>query len=540
MKYFTVFILIIVFINTGYSQIYDINKDGIFDNYDFYSSSYDYEGNGIMGTIHMFFHKDNPSTSHCFPSLYFSEFWNSTSGMFSNCWDGQIGHFDGDTLIDIAGYTFSPNKFYIYEQSPYKPDSFALVFEYTKTDAGGFGPITFGDTDNDEKIEIILADLSTMTRIFIFENEGNNNYINLGTQTTLTHTNNGQNGRSIYITDLNKNGKKEIILSRGSTDGGMVRLWEHTGTPGTNTYSNIYTYTTVTYLFGQGGLGDSDNDGFDEIFLSYGAGAPSFPTYIRRIEFDSVSSSFIHLQHTATSTGTAASYQIKDINNDGIKELIHTGNSNGRAAIYFHRSTGPLTYTTIDSVFETADNNSILTSDIKHLYAKIYPSILLGSFNGKVYVYEYNGTQFIKQFEKTDYNTGAIRRVKWLTVTNRDAFFNTSSSSSSNGTFYIFRRDLQVSITPLIETNNSFFLYDNYPNPFNPSTVLKYRISKASFVKMSILDITGKELNILFKHYLQPGEYIYTFTADHLPSGIYFYRLASKEKSVIKKMVLVK
>jgi hypothetical protein len=443
-------------------------------------------------------------------------------------------------LLDIAGYTFSPDKFYVWEQTVSNPDSFALVTEIVKAEGGGFGPITVGDTDGDGKTEIILADFATFTRIYIYENNGNNVYVSQNTQGVLTHGTPSRTARGLMIGDLNKNGKKEIICTRGNTsNGGMIRVWEHTGVIGSNTYTNIYTYTTVSYVFGKGGIGDSDHDGWDEVFITYG-GFAIFNTYIRRIEYDSTSATFNHLIYQASSIGFPTSYRVSDVNNDSIDELVATHASNGIAAFYVHKSTGPNQYQTIDSVFETSDNSTMLNCDIKLLAGKTYPTVLLGSFGGKVYMHEYNGTSFIKQYENLNYPSPAVRRVYWFFNNGKDGYFNTWSGSSSNGTFYLFRRDESTNITGHKNSPCSFTLYQNYPNPFNPTTTIRFDISNNTHVTLNIYDVLGREVKNLIDDNLSTGGYKLNWNGTEFNSGVYFYKLETDNYSETRSMVLVR
>lgn len=89
-------------------------------------------------------------------------------------------------------------------------------------------------------------------------------------------------------------------------------------------------------------------------------------------------------------------------------------------------------------------------------------------------------------------------------------------------------------------TPESFSLGQNYPNPFNPSTKFEYNIAKASFVEISIFDITGKELKKLVTEYEQPGKYTISFDGSRLSSGIYIYRLKAGDFMSSKKMILMK
>ena len=533
--------ILIILLAVSFSFSQDYNNDGKPDEPSLKFNP-DLNGDGIPDAeLPQYSHKNINTNSESVNSMNFSLYWSSSSGAFTNCWDGAVGYFDGDTLLDAAGYTFNPNKFYIWEQVPSNPDSFAVVAEFTKAESGGYGPIVFGDTDGDGKIELITADFSTLTRIYIYENDGDNTYVDKATQSVLTHTNDGETAQALFIGDMNKNAKKEIICMRGSSSptSGMVRIWEQTGVVGSNTYSNIYNYTTVTYLFGKGGFGDSNNNGWDEVLLTFG-GLPVFNTFIRKIEYDSVSASFQHYMFEAPSIGFPTSYKVADINNDGMKELISTNNSNNSAASYIYRSNGQNSYVKLDSIFENADNNSMMSSDIKVLTGYTFPHIVYGSFNARTYIYSYNGTSFTKEYENTTFPGSAIRRVYWVPWTGYDGYFNTWSSSSSNGTFYIFKNDTPVGIEPAQNVPSEFRLFQNYPNPFNPSSVISYSLPMTGYVTISIYDITGKLITSLINNIQPPGKHSVVFSAAGLSSGIYFYKLNAGDYTDTKKMVLIK
>jgi tetratricopeptide (TPR) repeat protein len=83
-------------------------------------------------------------------------------------------------------------------------------------------------------------------------------------------------------------------------------------------------------------------------------------------------------------------------------------------------------------------------------------------------------------------------------------------------------------------------LFANYPNPFNPSTIIKYQLSDASQVSLKVYDIMGREVVTLVNSFQNKGSYNVTFNANGLSSGIYFYKLNAGEKQLINKMLLIK
>jgi hypothetical protein len=86
----------------------------------------------------------------------------------------------------------------------------------------------------------------------------------------------------------------------------------------------------------------------------------------------------------------------------------------------------------------------------------------------------------------------------------------------------------------------SYKLFQNHPNPFNPTTTIKYEIPELSFVNLKIFNLIGEEITTLVSAEKPVGSYEIEFYAANLPSGIYFYRLQAGNYIDTKKMVLMK
>ena len=85
-----------------------------------------------------------------------------------------------------------------------------------------------------------------------------------------------------------------------------------------------------------------------------------------------------------------------------------------------------------------------------------------------------------------------------------------------------------------------FKLFNNYPNPFNPSTEIKYDIPKASQVSLKVYDINGRLVKELVNQMQTAGSYTARFEAAGLSSGIYFYQLTAGNFKAQNKMMLLK
>jgi hypothetical protein len=84
-----------------------------------------------------------------------------------------------------------------------------------------------------------------------------------------------------------------------------------------------------------------------------------------------------------------------------------------------------------------------------------------------------------------------------------------------------------------------YVLYQNYPNPFNSSTIIRYFVPESARVKITILDVLGKEVGTLIDETKSQGEHSIAFDGSNLASGIYFCQLRVDRYSAFKKMLRV-
>ena len=108
----------------------------------------------------------------------------------------------------------------------------------------------------------------------------------------------------------------------------------------------------------------------------------------------------------------------------------------------------------------------------------------------------------------------------------------------ANGTI-LFRSG----ITSVNKTNSLlkiFALYQNFPNPFNPTTNINYQLFKNDFVTLKVYDMLGREVASLVNENEQAGSYSVPFDASELSSGIYIYTIRANDFVKSKKMILLK
>ncbi|MCX7876470.1 MAG: T9SS type A sorting domain-containing protein [Melioribacteraceae bacterium] len=85
-----------------------------------------------------------------------------------------------------------------------------------------------------------------------------------------------------------------------------------------------------------------------------------------------------------------------------------------------------------------------------------------------------------------------------------------------------------------------YSLEQNYPNPFNPTTTISFVIPKSGLTTLSVYNLIGEKIATIVNENLNAGHHEFSFNAQNLPSGIYFYKLESGSFSQTKKMILMK
>lgn len=125
-----------------------------------------------------------------------------------------------------------------------------------------------------------------------------------------------------------------------------------------------------------------------------------------------------------------------------------------------------------------------------------------------------------------------------ISDTNQVSAYYTTKPFATN-----FPLGTATGISNVITGEMSYSLSQNFPNPFNPSTIINYTVAKDGIVKLRVFDMIGKEVATLINGFKTRGSYQVEFdTRDNtnLSSGVYYYKIESGSFSEIKKMLLIK
>jgi hypothetical protein len=126
----------------------------------------------------------------------------------------------------------------------------------------------------------------------------------------------------------------------------------------------------------------------------------------------------------------------------------------------------------------------------------------------------------------------------------KDFIISKSKSTSPGLILYadIFRASKVAGVggEPPHLTPKDFRLFPFYPNPFNPTTNVKFQVPKRSHVVLKVYDVTGREVTTLLDETKEPGIFTVAWNAAGLESGVYFCRMQTANYSSTSKVVLLK
>jgi hypothetical protein len=157
-----------------------------------------------------------------------------------------------------------------------------------------------------------------------------------------------------------------------------------------------------------------------------------------------------------------------------------------------------------------------------------------------------DGTR-IATFESNPELAGQGTSTEAKNYTFNDAFVEvgktytyTLRSRDFNGTVHDYPDRVSVKVEAGSTVVFDYRLAQNYPNPFNPSTRIEYGLKARGLVTIQLYDVLGRVVGTLVNEVKDAGNYVVTFNASALSSGMYFYRYTAGGRTFTKQMIFVK
>ncbi|MEO8210093.1 MAG: SBBP repeat-containing protein [bacterium] len=279
----------------------------------------------------------------------------------------------------------------------------------------------------------------------------------------------------------------------------------------------------------------------------------------------------VYVSGTSTGAGTSKDFVTIKYNSvgDSLLTRLYNSSGNGEDVVYAMKIDSDENIIVTGSTYSNATGFDYTTlkyrSSGDFVWLKNYNGVdndrdvatqLVLNESGEAYVTGFSTADGNLNYATIKYDTSGIE--KWVKIYNaagNDAAFSialdllnnvyvTGLSYGGALTNYDYATVKYSLITGLQNVStgvpSSFTLFQNFPNPFNPTTNIKFNIPKSGLVKLVVSDITGRQISELVNSVMESGTYEYYFNAENLSSGIYFYRLETAGYIDTKKMTVVK
>jgi len=394
--------------------------------------------------------------------------------------------FNNDGLLDLVSGEWDGNLNH-YQQDAVGSNVFSLVSErfYSPDgiDVGSHSAPCFTDLDDDGFLDMIVGEQDSHLYHYEQNNGGSTEFTLITEDFNSIHVGGDPTPR---FTDLDNDGLLDLIVGEA---GGNLNYYEQNAEGSTD-------FTLMTENFNGIDVGrwsvpcfiDLDNNGLLDMFVG------EYEGNLYHYEQNTEGSTEFTLKtdrFNGIDLGNGASPCFTDLDGDGLLDLI-IGEQNGNLNHYEQNALNSTEFT-------------FITNNFSGIYAESHPNPVFVDINK-------DGLEDFLVGE----NRGGIR------------FFQRDDDTGIN----------DKSVRGL--SKSSFRLYNNHPNPFNPSTTIQFQLPRSAYVTLKIYSLLGREIETLFEGQKAMGEYRITWVANDLHSGIYLVHFKADEFVKTKKILLQK
>jgi hypothetical protein len=483
---------------------------------------------------------DNNGTIDLFVSNYAENnflYSNNGNGTFTKITTGNIvtdggnstgcawADYDKDGYVDLFVCNRNQPNFLYHNNSNgtfTKITTGAIV-----TNNSNSGGCAWADYDNDGYPDLFVANAGPAAD-FLYHNNGNGTFTQITNDPVVSDVLHSSGGS---WEDYNNDGFPDLFVTCGVVGTGNDRLFINNGN-GTFTKITSDPIVSINHWAGGSSWGDFDNDGWLDMFVGGYDGA----NLVFKNKSDGTFTQIITgILATDGNYKEAAAWC--DYDNDGSLDIFTARNNyfGGNNCLY-HNDGNVNKYINIKCVGTVSNKCGI--------GAKVFVKAVIGSGS-------------VKQMrEISSQSGGAISGENCLNAVFGLGNANIIDSVIIKWPSGIIDKYSQIqpnqfltavegqSINKIITKNSNvpdkFSLSQNYPNPFNPSTKIEFSVAVKGYVSINIYDILGREVATLLNDFKNPGYYSVYFNAEGISSGIYYYKIQSREFSNIKKMIVLK
>jgi hypothetical protein len=464
----------------------------------------------------------------------------------------EFHDMDGNGTLDLFwGDYFNPSMYVLKNfGTPAVPNYLLTDSTYPKGNevrTFGFNIPQHADINGDGIFDLMISTVfpnEDIDNLWYYQNVGSNTepaYV-LVTKNFIPMIDVGSRS-SVAIADFDGDGDCDLCLSSG---GGEVQIFENKGSAASPLFSNIPSYTKkLSAFYCTVSAGDLTGDGAPDLFIGEFSGG------LRLLRNNSTPGNFnfeqIPFQLDSVNVGNSSAPCIGDVDHDGVDDIL-IGNSAGTLRYYRNIGTNsqPL-FQFIPDIFNGIRVGNDALPSMMDLDGNGRNDLLIGNSDGAIARYEYNpSTQSYDVITPSliadPINITAAPHGADL---DGDGDIDLFIGSGKGGIFYYENHTINTIHNGNRILPQSPTLFPNYPNPFNPTTTIKFELSANSYVTLTIFNILGEEIGHLIQTSLQSGQHSVSWDGSGFPSGIYYYRLSvlsndQRSSAITRPMILIK
>jgi hypothetical protein len=307
---------------------------------------------------------------------------------------------------------------------------------------------------------------------------------------------------------------------------------------GSSNWSNVWSFTTVVSAPQVPALTTPTNGAVNQltsVLLSWSAVAGAQTYGVQVSTASDFASTVVNVDNVAT-----PSYQVNGLSN----AMVYYWRVNATNVSGTSEWSGASQFTTIVSL----PNQVVLVSPENKAVITVL-NVTLAWQQGTPDVSKYRldvATDSLMATAVVDSSLNADQLSKALTTlaNNQSYWWRVKAKNVAGWGSFSNQRRFQVKLpTDVADAANKvteFRLSQNYPNPFNPETSISYSIPSVSKVRLTVYDVSGREIVTLVDEVKQPGIYQVMFDGRSVASGVYFYQLQAGSKISTQKMLMLK
>lgn len=483
----------------------------------------DYDNDGKLDLFLSTFNGENNLLYH-----------NEGSGVFTKVTTGVIVSdggssnnsswvdFNNDGKLDMCVTNYGQKRFL------YQGDG---IGGFTKITTGAFvndvsGSISsaWGDYNNDGLMDVYVANNgAALNNNFFYKNDGAGNFTKM---TSLNIVSDTTKSFSTSWGDYNNDGYQDLFIAGDGERPNALYRNNKDGSFLNDTWSPWGQYSVM------GNWADYDNDGFLDLFIS------RWQNQNNILLHNNGNTTFtqVNLGDIVNDHGNSFGCAWADYDNDGDMDLV-VGNINNENNFLYRNnasSESPNKWITIKCIGTTSNKSAIGAKVMVKATIMGNPQWQLREITAE--------TGYASQNDmRAHFGLGSASTVDSIKIIWPSGSVNSFTNVGVNRFVTITENGSLVNVENTnVKIPSGFELDQNFPNPFNPSTVIKFTVPYASNITLKVYNTSGKEITTLLNKSFQQGSHEVKFNSEGLASGVYYYTLKGDNFSDTKKMILIK